>query len=71
MLATVFQRPQFRPGGADIHRVKHPQVPVVEPAAAQRHGVQLQPAGALLGPLAPDRNALAQQAAGARAAPPA
>jgi hypothetical protein len=46
-------------------------VAIIERAAAQSHRVNLQPARALLVPRIPDGNALAQETAGARAAPPA
>ena len=71
MLAAVFQRPLLRPIGADVHRVEHPEVTVIERAAAQGHSVQFHPAGPFFGPFSPDGNALAQEAAGFGAATPA
>jgi hypothetical protein len=71
VLAAVFHRPLFRPVGADVHPVEHPGVAVIQRAAAQSHRVHLQPARALFIPRPANGNALAQQAARARApAPP-
>ena len=33
VLTTVFQRALFRPIGADVHRIQHPQVAVIQSAA--------------------------------------
>ncbi len=70
MLAAVFQRALLGPVGADVHRVEHPQMEVIERAAAQGHRVHLHPARTFLGPFAANGNALAKQVAGSRAPAP-
>ena len=68
MLAAVFQRTLLCPVRADVHRVEHPEVTVIQRAAAQGHRVHLHPARPFLRPFAANGNALAQQIAGPRAA---
>ncbi len=71
VLAAVFEGAQRGPVGADVHAVEHPEVVVIEATAAQGHRVEFHPTGALLGPLAADRDALAQETPGAGAGEPA
>ena len=68
MLTAVFQRALLRPVGADVHRVEHPEMTVIERAAAQGHRVQFQPTRAFFGPFPANGNALAQETAGSGAA---
>ena len=62
--AAVGPAAQHAPGGMDVHRVEQPAVPVIERAAAPRHGVHFQVAGSVFGPLGADGNLRAQPAAG-------
>lgn len=55
----------------EVHRVKPPAVPVIERAVAQRHGVHLQKARLVLGPLGAEGNLVAQQGARRRGGPAA
>ena len=68
MLAAIFQRALLRPVRLNVHAIEHPSVRVIQRAAAQSHGVHLQPARALFLPDSADGNALTQQTAWPRAA---
>ena len=58
----IFQRPQPYSSLTGVHLVQHPEMQISLCAAAQRSAVEFQPSETLLGPLAANGNALAQEA---------